>query len=74
MYTFKIQKDYYNNGVKLYLKDTIEIKEGLTVLVGCNGSGKTTLIKQMKDQLVENIDIDIIDFNNLSQGGSNKLS
>lgn len=74
MYTFKIQKDYYNNGVKLYLKDTIEIKEGLTILVGCNGSGKTTLIKQMKDQLEENIDIDIIDFNNLSQGGSNKLS
>ena len=28
MYTFKIQKDYYNNGVKLYLKDIIKIIKG----------------------------------------------
>lgn len=73
MYTFKIFKDYYGDG-NLYKKDCIDIEEGLTILVGCNGSGKTTMINQMKDQLRKNESIKILEFNNLTQGGGNKIS
>lgn len=73
MYKFKIIKNYYQEG-NLYKKDYVEIKEGLTILVGCNGSGKTTMIRQMKEQLRDDKNADILEFNNLTQGGDNKIS
>lgn len=47
---FKISKNYYTD-CNLYDKSTIEIKDGLTIFVGCNGSGKSTLLRQIKDTL-----------------------
>ena len=50
---FKISKDYYCSNVKMYEKSSVEIKPGLTILVGCNGAGKTTLIQQLKEKCKE---------------------
>lgn len=50
---FKISKDYYCSNVKMYEKSSVEIKLGLTILVGCNGAGKTTLIQQLKEKCKE---------------------
>ena len=73
MYKFNLIRNYYQEG-NLYKKDFVEIKEGLTILVGCNGSGKTTMINQMKDQLKKDESVEFLEFNNLTQGGSNKVS
>lgn len=72
-YKFKIIKDYYDNGEKIYNKASVEIKEGLTILCGCNGCGKTTLIHQIKDALVKE-KIPFLHFNNLIDGGNNSVS
>ena len=48
---FKIEIDYWDEGIPLYRKANIEINPGVTVLVGCNGSGKSTLITQLKSLL-----------------------
>lgn len=71
----KIQliQDYYDNDIKLYKKKAIEIKPGVTVLVGCNGIGKTTLLHQIKDRLKKD-NIPYILFDNLKEGGSNSIS
>lgn len=66
----KLRKDPYDCGVNLYKKRTIEIKPGITVLVGCNGIGKTTLLHNIKDVLRKE-NIPCMDFNNLSDGGHN---
>lgn len=73
MYKFNLTRNYYLEG-NLYKKDYVEIKEGLTILVGCNGSGKTTMIRQMKDQLNKDDSVTVLEFNNLTQGGSNRVS
>ena len=71
----KIQlvKNYYDEGTNLYKKKTIEIKSGVTVLVGCNGIGKTTLLHQIRDNLKKN-SIHYVMFDNLHDGGSNSIS
>lgn len=58
---------------KIFLRKKIEIKPGVTVLVGCNGTGKTSLINYMKNQL-EKENVPYISFNNLLDGGSNSRS
>ena len=70
---FKLHKRCYGEGYDLYKKATIDLEEGLTVLVGCNGSGKTTMLKQLKEQL-EAKHIPVLLFNNLIDGGSNAVS
>ena len=70
---FQLERDYYNNGFNLYKKNTIEIKPGVTVLVGCNGIGKSTLLMQIKDKLKED-KIPYIMFDNLHDGGSKAVS
>lgn len=70
---FKITKDYYDSGEKIFNKASVEIKDGLTVLCGCNGCGKTTLIRQIKNALKKE-DIPFLHFNNLLDGGSNSIS
>lgn len=67
---FKIIKDYYDNGEKIYNKASVEIKDGLTVLCGCNGCGKTTLISQIRKALAKE-NIPFLHFDNLHDGGSN---
>lgn len=70
---FKLTKDYYSEGFSLYKKETITIKSGVTVLVGCNGIGKTTLLHQIQDRLREE-NIPCIKFDNLQDGGSKSIS
>ena len=70
---FKLIKDYYEEGFSIYKKGTIEIKPGVTVLVGCNGIGKTTLLYQIRDGLKKD-NIPYVFFDNLHDGGSNSIS
>ena len=70
---FEIERDYYDTGSNLYKKKTIEIKHGVTVLVGCNGIGKSTLIHQLKGRLKKE-NIPFISFDNLHEGGSDSVS
>ena len=71
----KIQliKDYYDKGFDLYKKKIIEIKPGVTVLIGCNGIGKTTLLHQIKNRLTKD-NIPCILFDNLRDGGKEAVS
>ena len=68
MRKFKIWKDPYCHGWDTCIADEIEIKEGLTVIVGCNGAGKTTLLQNIEDELVDN-KVPVKLFNNLNSGG-----
>lgn len=70
---FKIIRDWYDNGEKIYNKSSVEIKDGLTVLCGCNGCGKTTLLHQIKNALTKE-NIPFLHFNNLLDGGNNSVS
>lgn len=70
---FQLERDYYEEGFNLYKKKTIEIKPGVTVLVGCNGIGKSTLLKQMKSRLKKD-NIPFVMFDNLHDGGSHAVS
>lgn len=71
--TFKIQRDPYEENIRLYKKTTITLQSGLTVLVGCNGSGKTTLLKTLKYQLKKE-NIPVLSYDNLHDGGQNSIS
>ncbi len=51
MRTFKTFRDPFGVGFNTTKPKQIEIKDGLTVLVGCNGAGKTTLLTNMEDEL-----------------------
>ena len=69
---FKISKDYYCSNVKMYEKSSVEIKPGLTILVGCNGAGKTTLIQQLKEKCKE-FDIPNLSYDQRGLQSSNML-
>ena len=69
----KLWKDPYDCGFNLYKKRTIELKPGITVLVGCNGIGKTTLLHNIEDVLKKE-KIPVAKFDNLSDGGFNSRS
>ena len=71
--TFNIDKDYCGVGCNIYKKNTITIKSGITILVGCNGIGKSTLIMQLKDQFDQD-GTPYIHFDNLRDGGANARS
>lgn len=68
MIKFRIDKDYYDEGAKIYEKNSLTLEPGLTVLVGCNGSGKTTLLRQIKI-LCNKDNIPVFSFNNYTDGG-----
>lgn len=67
---FKLWKDPYDCGFDLWKKRAVEIRPGVTVLVGCNGIGKTTLLNNLESILKEE-NIPVTHFDNLSDGGSN---
>lgn len=69
---FYLWKDPYGCGFDIFKKSVIEIKPGVTVLVGCNGIGKTTLLHCIEDILKEE-KIPCMKFDNLTNGGSNSL-
>lgn len=65
----KLCKDPYDCGFDLFKKKAIEIKEGITVLVGCNGIGKSTLLHYIEKTLNKE-NIPYMKFDNLWDGGS----
>ena len=62
-------KDYHDDGVNIYDKSSFNLKEGVTILVGCNGAGKSTLIHQIKNFCEKN-DIKCLYYDNQHDGGS----
>lgn len=79
MLTIKTWRDPYDACFTPTKPKEIEIKPGLTVLVGCNGAGKTTLLYNIEEVIKENnrkVDrkIPIHLYDNLRSGGCNALS
>lgn len=72
MRKIKVWEDPYGMGFDTCIKKEIEIKPGLTVLVGCNGSGKTTLLKNIKEELDAAV-VPVSSYNDLSDGRHNGL-
>ena len=74
----KIDQDPYDFGYDLYMKSSLTIKPGLTVLVGCNGSGKTTILNMIRDQFRKRTDkfkhFLFFEYDNVHEGGSNAIS
>lgn len=66
-------RDPYDCGFTPTRPKHIEIKPGLTVLVGCNGAGKTTLLNNIKAELAK-ADIPCHMYSNLYDGGTNSVS
>ncbi len=67
----KTWRNPYENGSNLTAPREIELKEGVTVLVGCNGSGKTTLISNIKEELEkQNIPVCLFDNINFNSNSS----
>lgn len=66
-------RDPYDAGFSSTRPKQIDIKPGLTVLVGCNGAGKTTLIKNIEAHCVKN-NVPCLRYDNLTDGGHNALS
>lgn len=73
MRKIKLWKDPYDTGTDFFQKNTVSLKPGVTVLVGCNGIGKTTFMKNIQENLKKN-DIPVMRFDNLTEGGSNSRS
>ena len=63
-------KDWYGDGVNLYDKSWFDLKEGITVLIGCNGAGKTTLLRQIKE-FCRKKNMQCLSYNNITDGGDN---
>lgn len=65
--TFDINVNPMRQNKDFYMKSSVSIKEGLTVLVGCNGSGKTNFMTQIENRLYFN-DIPVIKYDNIRVG------
>ena len=65
---FRIPTDPYDMGVRLYAKGTVELKPGVTPLVGCNGVGKTTFLRVLKDRLSNRKGALTVRYDNLKDG------
>lgn len=48
---------YHDEDDRLFVRKSVTIQPGITILVGCNGSGKSTLLRHIK-RLLEQEDID----------------
>ena len=69
----KTWRDPYDAGFTPTRPKEIELKTGLTVLVGCNGAGKSTLLLNIKESCKVN-KIPCLSYDNLTDGGSNALN
>ena len=74
MPTFRITKDYYEEGVEIFPKASVKINPGLTVLIGCNGSGKSTLLQCLRGIVEKREDAAVFYYSNLTDGGTRALS
>ena len=71
-YNVKLIKDLYCNGFDLFEKESVELKTGLTILVGCNGFGKSSFIDNLTNQIkAENIPY--YKYNNLREGNTKSI-
>lgn len=70
---FTFPKDPNDAGDILFSKTKVDIKPGLTCIVGCNGSGKTTFLRLVKRQL-DKKEIPYIHFDNYTQGHTTAMS
>lgn len=68
----RLPENYYEDEWKLYKNGLFELKEGLTILVGCNGYGKSTTIKAFEN-IIKNAGYEILRFNNYHEGGSKSV-
>lgn len=68
----KTWRDPYDAGFSPTRPTKIELKSGLTVLVGCNGAGKSTLLLNIKEEM-NNRKIPCHLHDNLSDGGTGSL-
>lgn len=73
MRKFKLEREYYEEGEKIFKKSSITIQPGVTVLVGCNGAGKTTLLRHMENALKKE-EIPCVKYDNLHEGARNAVS
>lgn len=71
---FKIEREYYEDGMLLYKKQHATFEPGLTVLIGCNGCGKTTLIKQIKREVQDKLKLPCVYYDNVNKGGKSSMS
>jgi GTPase SAR1 family protein len=72
MREFVINKEPYEEGLRVYKKSKVQIEEGVTILVGCNGAGKTTLLHEIKRQLEEK-EIPVYLYDNYLEGGNSAM-
>ena len=63
-----IYKNPWDEEKNLYQKSSVEVKPGVSVLVGRNGSGKTTMIRMIKEFL-DKKKIPYMTYNNMDDGG-----
>lgn len=66
---FKIEKEPYEAGQKIFEYSRLTIEEGINILVGCNGSGKSTLLNTIKYELKTN-HVPVIEYDNFHDGGA----
>lgn len=69
--TFKIEQYWHDEYYKIYNKDSVEIKPGITNLLSCNGGGKTTLLHQIKEQLAKDKSAYVIEYSEVREGRTN---
>ena len=69
----KLIRNYHNEDEYIYEKSRVDIKSGLTVLVGCNGSGKSTMLTQIKNHCDQK-HIPVLFFDNVQDGGHHSIS
>ena len=68
----KTWRNPFGEGFSICRRREIELKSGVTILVGCNGAGKTTMLKNIQESLKKD-NIPFLNFDNLHDGGSNSL-
>ena len=64
----------YEKGDILFLKGSVNIPEGLTVITGCNGSGKSTLLYDIEKRYKGNDDWYIVSYREKEVGFRKFLS
>lgn len=70
---FKIEPFWHDEYYKIYNKDSVEIKPGITNLLSCNGGGKTTLLQQIKYQLVKDDSVVLFEYSEVSEGRNHAM-
>ena len=68
----RVPEKYYNDDWKLYKNGIFELKEGLTILVGCNGYGKTTTMAIFKS-IINKSGYKTVYFDNYRDGGNKSV-